>query len=255
MKRVFYTVQLQYLELKMEKNKGAMVDFDSLPIATIVLKNVLPAIAAMLMVLVYNLADTFFIGLTQDALMVAAVSLVTPVFLLFMAVGTVFGIGGTSVISRALGAGRPEYAKQVSAFCMWSCVSIGIFMAIGLGVFMEQLLHFIGASPETWDMAKVYLKIVILSGPFVLIGNCYSNIIRAEGQAMHAMMGMLLGNLLNVVLDPLMILGFGWNIAGAAIATVIGNIVGAVYYIGYFYKGKSILSISWKDFTLKKMSL
>lgn len=225
----------------------ALAVFSTMPVPTAVFKNALPAMVAMLMVLVYNLADTFFIGQTHNALMVAAVSLATPVFLFFMAIGTIFGIGGTSVISRALGEGRQAYARQVSAFCLWSCVVIGIIMSVGLWVCMDVVLQFIGASEATWDMAKTYLQIVLLSGPFVLIGNCYSNVLRAEGQSTKAMMGMLLGNMLNVVLDPLMILYFGWDIAGAAIATVLGNIVGAGYYLGYFYSGKSLLSISWQD--------
>ena len=88
-------------------------------VSKVVLKNTLPAMAAQLMVLVYNLADTFFIAQTHNDYMVAAVSLATPVFLIFMSLGTLFGIGGTSVISRALGAGKKEYARKVSAFCMW----------------------------------------------------------------------------------------------------------------------------------------
>lgn len=192
----------------MEDNMSMEV-FAKAPIRKAVLQNALPAMAAMLMVLIYNLADTFFIGQTHDDLQVAAVSLATPAFLLFMSVGTVFGIGGTSVISRALGEGRGDYAKT-------------------------------------------YLTIVGCSGPFVLIANCYSNVIRAEGQSGKAMMGQLLGNLLNVILDPIMILVFGWNIAGAAIATIIGNVVGAGYYIVYFLKGSSSLSISLKDFSVKE---
>lgn len=192
----------------MEDNKSMEV-FAKAPIRKAVLQNALPAMAVMLMVLIYNLADTFFIGQTHDDLQVAAVSLATPVFLLFMSVGTVFGIGGTSVISRALGEGRRDYAKT-------------------------------------------YLTIVGCSGPFVLIANYYSNVIRTEGQSGKAMMGQLLGNLLNVILDPIMILVFGWNIAGAAIATIIGNVVGAGYYIVYFLKGSSSLSISLKDFSVKE---
>ena len=192
----------------MEDNKSMEV-FAKAPIRKAVLQNALPAMAAMLMVLIYNLADTFFIGQTHDDLQVAAVSLATPAFLLFMSVGTVFGIGGTSVISHALGEGRRDYAKT-------------------------------------------YLTIVGCSGPFVLIANCYSNVIRAEGRSGKAMMGQLLGNLLNVILDPIMILVFGWNIAGAAIATIIGNVVGAGYYIVYFLKGSSSLSISLKDFSVKE---
>lgn len=181
----------------------------------------------------------------------AAVSLATPVFLLFMSVGTVFGIGGTSVISRALGEGRRDYAKKACSFCMWICVAVGVLMSALFLIFMDQILALIGASAETWNYAKTYLTIVSCSGPFVLIANCYFNVIRAEGQSGKAMMGQLLGNLLNVILGSITILVFGWNIAGAAIATVIGNIVGAGYYIVYFLKGSSSLSISLKDFSVK----
>lgn len=232
-------------------NKQATKVFRDAPVPQAVLKNAVPAMLAMLMVLIYNLADTFFIGQTHDALQVAAVSLATPVFLIFMALGTVFGIGGTSVISRALGEGREAYAKKVCSFCMWGCVAVGILLSAVFLLCMDPILALCGASAETWEYAKTYLTIVSLCGPFVLISNCYSNIVRAEGQSGRAMMGQLLGNLLNVVLDPLMILGFGWNIAGAAIATVIGNVVGAGYYILYFLRGKSSLSISPKDFTLR----
>lgn len=232
-------------------NTKSMDVFSKAPVSKAVLKNALPAMAAMLMVLVYNLADTFFIGQTHDALQVAAVSLATPVFLIFMAVGTVFGIGGTSVISRAMGEGRYEYAKKVSAFCMWGCVAVGVVLSALMLIFMDTILGLVGASADTWGFAKTYLTIVVCCGPFVLVSNCYSNVIRAEGQSGKAMMGQLLGNLLNVILDPIMILGFGWNIAGAAIATVIGNVVGAGYYIVYFLRGKSSLSINIKDFTVK----
>lgn len=232
-------------------DQKTMEVFHNAPVSQAVFKNALPAMAAMLMVLVYNLADTFFIGQTNDALQVAAVSLTTPVFLMFMAVGTVFGIGGTSVISRALGERNYDYAKKVCAFCMWGCVIVGTAMSTLFLLFMNPILSLIGASSETWSLSKTYLTIVVCSGPFVLISNCYANIIRAEGASGQAMMGQLLGNLLNVTLDPIMILGFRWNIAGAAIATVIGNILGAGYYICYFLRGKSNLSIRLKDFTVK----
>ena len=172
------------------ENKNLEV-FRNAPVPQAVLKNVLPAMAAMIMVLIYNLADTFFIGQTRNAILIAAVSLAMPVLFL---------------------------------------------------VFMDQILMLVGASPDTMGPAKTYLTIVSLGGIFVIISNYYSNIIRAEGQAGKAMMGQLIGNLLNVVLDPIMILGFGWGIAGAAVATVIGNVFGAVYYILYFRRGNSVLS-------------
>lgn len=125
----------------------------------------------------------------------AAVSLATPVFLILMAIGNLFGAGGTSLISRSLGQGRGEYAKKVCAFCMWSCVGLGILAAALALAFMEPILKVMGASAATWEPTKTYLGIVFLGGPFVLISNCYSNIIRAEGQAGKAMMGQMVGNL------------------------------------------------------------
>ena len=233
-----------------EKNQLEL--FSSGKVSTAVLKNAIPAMVAMLMVLVYNLADTFFIGQTHDDLQVAAVAMCTPVFLMFMSVGTVFGLGGTSVIARALGAGRTAYARKVSSFCMWSCVVLGVVMAGAFLACMDGLLTLMGVSEDVWNYAKTYLTIVTFSGPFVILSNCFSGILRAEGQANISMMGMLLGNLVNIVLDPVMILWFNWQIAGAAAATVVGNILAGGYYLLYYRKGTSLLSIHLRDFSMKE---
>jgi len=232
------------------KPKTDLSMFDSMPVSRAVIKNVIPSILSMLMVLVYNLADTFFIGLTKDDLQVAAVSLATHVFMIFMTFGTLFGIGGTSVISRAFGAGRDDYAKKVSSFCVWSSVAVGIAIPLLATIFMEDLLHILGASADIWTPTKNYLSIVLLSGPFMLAAGCLASILRSEGQATKAMMGMLIGNMANVILDPIMILGFGWGIVGAAIATVIGSMVGVSYYIIYFMRVNSKLSVSLRDFSI-----
>ena len=216
-----------------------------------VLRNALPAMAAQLMVLIYNLADTFFIAQTHNDYMIAAVSLATPVFLIFMSLGTLFGIGGTSVISRALGAGKQDYARKVSAFCMWGCIVVGGILMILFWTCMDPLLHILGASADTLNYTREYLNIVVSCGIFSMISNCYSNIIRAEGKASIATTGTIVGNLLNVILDPIMITILGWNVAGAAWATVIGNTVAALYYIIYFLRGKSTLSISIKEASVK----
>ncbi len=170
-------------------NNQSLDAFSTMSVPRAVIKNAVPAMVAMLMGLIYNLADTFFIGQTHDPYQVAAVSLATPVFLLFMAVGTIFGIGGTSVILRALGEGRKEYAKKVCSFCMWSCVVVGLIMTVLFLAFMDPLLNLIGASEATWEYAKEYLTLVSIGGVFVLISNCFSNILRAEGQPNKAMIG------------------------------------------------------------------
>ena len=221
-------------------------------VSATVLKNAVPAMIAMLMVLVYNLADTFFIGQTHDDLQVAAVAMCTPVFLIFMAVGTIFGLGGSSVISRALGEGRTDYAGKVSSFCMWSCVGIGVAMSALFLIFMDQLLKLMGVSAEVWDHARTYMVIVSFSGPFVLLSNGFSGILRAEGQANVSMAGTLIGNLVDLVLNPVMIIWLGWEIKGAAISTVIGNVLSAGYYLLYYCRGTSLLSIRPRDFSMKE---
>ena len=224
--------------------------FRSVPVPEAVLKNTVPAMIAMLMALIYNLADTFFIGMTHDAYQIAAVSMSTPVVLLFMSVGAIFGIGGTSVISRALGEGRVDYARKVCSFCMWTSTAVGLVMSVLFLIFMEKILTIMGTSPDTHDFAKSYLTIVTCCGPFSVVGTCFSNIIRAEGQAKKAMMGQLVGNLLNIIFDPIMILGFGWGITGAAVATILGNVFAACYYLSFYLRKKSILSIHPRDFTV-----
>lgn len=217
--------------------------FRDAPVPKAVISNVVPSIISMIMVLIYNLADTFFIGQTKNAYMVAAISVATPAFLLFMAIGMLFGIGGTSLISRSLGEGRTEKAKNASAFCFWTGLGIGIIAMIIIFIFAEPVSRVIGASDDTVGYASQYLRIVSTAIPFLIISNSFSNIIRAEGKANIAMIGMLIGNLINIILDPVMILWFGWDVAGAAVATVLGNIFAAVFYIWHLLSKNSTLSI------------
>lgn len=229
-------------------NEKTIEIFKNAPVPKAVMSNVIPSIISMLMVLVYNLADTFFIGQTKDAYMVASVSVATPAFLIFMAVGMLFGIGGTSYISRKLGEGNHQRAKQASSFCFWTGISIGLVAAIMMFVFANSIAKVVGASSETIGYASQYLRIVAFCIPFLIISNAFSNIIRAEGRAKTAMSGMIIGNMINIVLDPIMILVFGWNVAGAAIATVFGNVFSAVFYIYHLVKKSDLLSINLKHY-------
>ncbi|MDE7051607.1 MAG: MATE family efflux transporter [Lachnospiraceae bacterium] len=222
--------------------------FKNAPVPKAVLSNAIPAIISMIMVLAYNLADTFFIGQTKNAYMVAAVSVATPAFLIFMAIGMLFGIGGTSLISRMLGQGKNEKAKSISSFCFWTGLVIGIVSMVLIWVFNKPICYLVGASDETLEYTSQYLSILAVSVPFLIISNMYSNIIRAEGCAQKAMVGMIIGNVANIVLDPVMILLFKWNIAGAAIATTIGNILATLYYMQHLVSKNSLLSIRLKDY-------
>lgn len=232
--------------------RGKSEIFEKAPVSKAVFFNTVPAICSMVMVMIYNLADTFFVGQTGDPYMVAAVSYALPVFTIPSAIGNLFGIGGTSVISRAIGRGDGEYAKRVSSFCFWAGTVAGAVCTAVLFLFAAPISKTLGAtSAETFAYTRDYLASVSLSAVFIVIANAFSNIIRAEGKSMHAMAGMLIGNLVNIILDPLFIFSLDMGITGAAIATAIGNIVGAAYYLLYFLFGKSQLSISPKAFDMK----
>ncbi len=240
----------------MNNNEKSIAIFRDAPVPKAVFSNIIPSVISMIMVLFYNLADTIFIGQTEDALMVTAVSLATPVFLLFMAIGMLFGIGGTSFISRRLGEGDYHTAKRTSSFCFWGGISIGILSLVGILLFAEPVARAVGASDDSLEYTKQYLTIVAFGIPFLILSNAFSNIIRAEGHPKTAMTGMILGNLMNIILDPIMILGFGWDVAGAAIATVLGNVISAAFYIIHLCSSRSMLSIKPKHFTMaRKISM
>ena len=226
--------------------------FEDMPVAKAVLLNALPAVISMLVTLVYNAADTYFIGQTGDEMQVAAVSLATPVFLLFMAIGTLFGIGGTSVISRAFGEGKEDFARAVSSFCFWMSVLTGVLCILVFLFGMDYILQWIGVSDNTGGYAKTYLSYVAWSAPFVIISTAFSNIVRAEGKTVEAMLGVLIGTLLNIALDPVFILWLDYGIAGAAWATVIGYVVATVYYIFLLTSRRSRLTFSMQWFNMRK---
>ena len=221
------------------------------PISKQVISNIIPAIVVEIMILIYNLADTFFIAQTGDPLQIAAVSLAAPVFLVLIASGIIFMAGAMSFISRSLGAGQTERANNIASFCIWTSLALGAVMAVIFMFFIERILRAIGASPETFRLAHSYLSIVMMSAPFVLFSMACSGIMRAENHATGAMIGQIVGNMLNVILDPIMILYFGWGITGAAIATSVSIFIGALYYLGYFLSGRSSISIHIKHFRIK----
>ena len=213
-----------------------------------VISNIIPAIIVEIMILIYNLADTFFIAQTNDPYQIAAVSLASPVFMMLITFGIIFMAGGMSCISRALGAGDKKRADSLASFCIWTGVVAGVIMTLVFTVFIGKILFAIGASAQTIVPAYAYLSIVMTSAPFVLFSMASSGIMRAENQPKRAMNGQIIGNVVNIILDPIMILYMNMGITGAAIATVLGTVAGAAYYIGIFFAGQSEVSIHIKNY-------
>ncbi len=224
--------------------------FENAPVPKAVGVMAVPTMISMLVVVIYNMADTFFIGQTGDPMQVAAVSLATPVFMVFMALGNLFGIGGSSAISRALGEKKMERARQISSFCCYGSLGLGVIMSLLFLVGMDVILKLIGASENTIDYARSYLSYIALGGPFIMFGTAFGNILRGEGASKESMIGNMIGTMVNIILDPIMILVLGWGVAGAAVATVIGNMAASAFYLQYFLRKKSSLSIRLKDFQM-----
>lgn len=226
--------------------------FENYPVHKALMTLALPTILGMLVNVFYNMVDTFFVGKTGDPNQVASVSLCMPIYLLLMAFGNIFGIGGGSYISRKLGAKDYESVKKISSFAFYASIIVGfISMAVYL-IFMRDILKISGASPNTYQFSKDYLVIVALGAPFVVNQMAMGQIIRSEGSSKEAVIGMMIGTVVNIVLDPIMILYMNMGVAGAALATIIGNACSTAYYIYHILRKKSFLSIHFKDFSMPK---
>lgn len=211
----------------------------------------LPVIVVMIVNVVYNMADVFFMGQTGETMQVAAISLASPAFNIFSGVSTLFGAGACTAIAIALGQGDREKAKYYTSFSAWCSIVVGVVLAAAMVLFMDPLLGLLGANAETAGFTQTYLSIVAIGAPFTLLGGALGNAVRADGSSTKAMAIMLIGTFINIALDPLFILGFGWGIAGAAWATVLGNAVSCLLVVRLVVRS-DCFSVSPKYFTLKK---
>ena len=237
----------------MEHSKETGTDQElmrSMKVSKAVAAMAIPSVISSLVTVVYNMADTFFVGQTGDALQVAAVSLTNPIFILLMAFANMFGMGGSAVASMAMGEGKPKKVKNTTAFITYASLAVGIIIAVILFAFMSPILHTFGANTETYEYAKGYIHYIAWGAPFIIWSAAASFVVRAEGASKEAMIGSMVGTIANIVLDPLFISGLHMGAAGAAIATTIGNILASLYFVWYFLKRSGQLSILPKDFTL-----
>ena len=220
----------------------------TMKVSSAVAKMAIPSVISSLVTVLYNMADTFFVGQTGDALQVAAVSLTNPIFILFMAFANMFGMGGSAAASMALGQKNERRVRQVSSFVTCAPLSVGVFFAVVLLVFTGPILSLFGADAQTYEYARGYTIYVAVGAPFIIWSAAASFVVRAEGASREAMIGSMIGTIANIVLDPLFISGFGMGAAGAAIATTIGNVMASAYYLWYFLRKSVSMSLSPRDF-------
>lgn len=228
--------------------------FDRTPPLRLLVKLSVPSVLTTMIMLLYNLADTFFVGQTGDSLQVAAVSLCAPVFSLISALGMLFGNGGSIRCAMLLGERRTDRVRSVCAFCAWGTVAVGVTLSVAMLLFQEPLLHMLGASPDTYRHAQGYLSIMLAGIPLMMFSQTMSSVLRADGNAKGPMYGNILSSVTNIALDPIFILVLRWGVKGAAFATVLANAVNCVYLMlliraqpNYFTLNPRALRWNWAD--------
>ena len=225
---------MKYDILRIDMNKQKEI-FEDIPVPKAMAIMAVPMIISQLITLIYNLADTWFIGQTNNPYMVAGCSLVLPVFMLTIVIANLFGTGGGTLISRLLGVRREEEAGRVCAFSLWMALGAACLYSLLCFLFMVPLLRLLGASENTLGYARQYLFFVIVLGgiPSVLSVSM-SSVLRSIGYSKNASFGLAMGGILNIALDPLfmfVIMPDGFQVMGAAIATMLSNICAFLYFV------------------------
>ena len=218
------------------KNKPSREDvFQSLPVPSALRIMILPSVISQLIVLIYNMADTFYVGQTNNPYMVASTSLILPVFNITICLASLAGVGGGSLVSRLLGQGRHDEARRVSTFSIYLALVISALFALIMACFMRPILLLLGAGSNTYKYARQYaLSVIVAGGVPTVLSNVLSNLLRSVGRSTAAGFGIVLGGVLNIALDPLfmfVLLPDGQEVLGAGVATCISNCIACLYFI------------------------
>ena len=228
--------------------------FETMSIPRVIAKYAIPTILSQLITLIYNLADTFFVGHTNNPSQVAALTLSFPLFMSMTMIGNLFGIGANSLISRSLGARDTERAEKTSAFSFYGAlILMGVWMCV-LTVFMRPILVAIGAlTEETFRATQAYIRWTVVIGGLPTVASLMlGHLSRGEGNTKRASIGMALGGLLNIALDPVFVQGLHMGAAGAGIATCLSNTAGFLYLLIAILRDRdSVIRLSPKKITFE----
>ena len=225
--------------------------FEDSPVLEAIVRLAFPTVIGQIILVLYNMADTFFIGLTGSDAMITAATVCMPAFMFLQAISNLFGVGGASVISRALGARDLQRAKDTASFAFWGCAAVTVLYSLGAWLFAGPFVDLLGGSnPLVHDYAVEYLTFtVVIGGLATSLNALLAHLVRSEGRSLQASIGVALGGVLNIALDPLfmfVILPRGYETLGAAIATALSNVIALAYFLNVVLReGKrSILRLS-----------
>ena len=230
--------------------------FEEQNISKAIMRMGLPAMLGQLTTLIYNIADTFFVSLTKEPAMIAAVTLCTPILLIIMSVASVFGMGGNSVIARLLGEEKNKEVRSTLNFCLYAMAIAGIVILLAGFLFMEPIARISGADAENMAYTYDYLKYIFIGAPFIILSNGLVHLFRSLGFIKESTIGLALGNSVNIIFDFVFIVLLDRGTAGAALATSFGFFCSTVYYLVCMIqargKGNYLVSLSVKDFAPSK---
>lgn len=226
--------------------------FERMPVPKAYLKLAIPLVFSMMLMLVYNMVDMFFIAGTGNTDLVAGVALCSPLFMFMIACGDILGLGGASVISRLFG--KQEFAdgKRISVFCFLGSVVLGVLIAIITFTLRWPILSLLGVTEDTRQFANQYYSVIALGAPVIIFSLVPSNLLRMEGLAKEAMIGSVLGSVLNMILDPIFIFTLKMGAAGAAVATLLGNVASDVFYLYVICRKSRNLSVDPRGFFIRR---
>ena len=212
----------------------------SVPINILLARFAIPSIIAMLVSALYNIVDQFFIGRSVGMLGNAATNVAFPLTITCTAVSLMCGIGGSANFNLAMGRGEKEEARRYAGNSIFLLFAIGLILCLVVRIFLKPMMVLFGATPEVLDYSLTYTGITSLGFPFLILATGGSNLVRADGSPRYSMVCTLAGAVINTILDPLFIFGFHMGMAGAALATIIGQIVSGLMVIGYLTRFKTV---------------
>ena len=203
----------------------------------------IPSLISVLVMIIYNMADMYFIGFLNDYTQVAAVSLIMPVFSIMTAVSMLLGNGGCTLIAQALGAGEKKRARSYMSLCIWTAILLGVIIAGLIIVFSNPLLKFLGTNEEMWQYARNYMLILAVGSPAMLLNYEIACLVRGEGAIKPGLIANFVSTGMNILLDPVLILGVKMGVSGAALATVLSQGLSCLWVLSFLFGKKTFIRI------------
>lgn len=221
--------------------------FEKAPVRKVYMQLALPVVMGMLASMVYNLADTFFVAKTGNANLVAGISLGAPLFSFLLAVGDIFGLGGSAVISQMLGRQDKKSAAGLAGYCFYASIIVSLVLTVLMLGFKRPILHLLGTTPATYQYAAGFYNMLIGGSVFIVVSLVPGNIIRTEGLAKQSMIATILGTVLTIVLDPIFLFVCHWGATGVGLANVIGYVLNTSLLVYFMQKRAKVLTLAWSQ--------